>query len=217
MRRSRFPAALTLVVALTSLSCTPSQSDSQTPNSESSGGDQTTSELSAAERADLLFVREEEKLARDVYTALADGRPIFDNIASSEQTHFDAIGDLLVTYRLDDPSADLDPGEFHNADLQKLYGDLVKQGRESPDAALEVGCLIEELDINDLAATAAATTHPDIKTVYENLTRGSRNHLRAFYGNLTSGGGDYTPVHLDQATFDEIVSSDKERGGGMGR
>ncbi|MEZ4234007.1 MAG: DUF2202 domain-containing protein [Polyangiaceae bacterium] len=217
MREARYvPVALAFTLALSSLGCTTTQSDSQSPNgNQSPNGQSNSSQLSAAERADLLFTREEEKLARDVYGALADGRPIFDNIGSSEQRHFDAIGDLLVTYDLEDPAAGLKPGEFSNPELQKLYDDLVAQGGVSGDAALEVGCLIEELDINDLDGTLANTTHADIQNVYENLQRGSRNHLRAFYGNLTAGGGDYTPVHIDQATFDQIVNSEKEMGGGM--
>lgn len=217
MRQSHLvPVALAFALATTSVGCTTSQSDSQTPNGDQSpSGQSSSSELSVAERSDLLFIREEEKLARDVYTALADGRPIFDNISSSEQRHFDAVGDLLVAYGLEDPAADLKPGEFANPELRKLYTDLVSQGSASADAALEVGCAIEELDIKDLDGALANTTHSDIRTVYENLQRGSRNHLRAFYGNLTSGGGDYTPVHIDQATFDEIVSSEKEMGRGM--
>ncbi|MCA9647058.1 MAG: DUF2202 domain-containing protein [Polyangiaceae bacterium] len=213
MRRFRFvPVILSAALALTSVACTQGQSDTQTPHGNSS---QSPSALSAAEQEGLIFTREEEKLARDVYSALADGRPIFDNISSSEQRHFDAIGDLLDKYGLEDPTVGLGAGQFSNPDLQKLYDDLVAQGSHGPDDALEVGCLIEELDIHDLDSALAATTHSDIQSVYENLQRGSRNHLRAFYGNLTSGGGDYTPVHLDQTRFDQIVSSEKEMGGGM--
>ncbi|MGE0321052.1 MAG: DUF2202 domain-containing protein [Polyangiaceae bacterium] len=212
MRKSRFvPVLLAVGLALTSAACTQGQSDTQTPDGNQSQG---PSRLSATEQQALLFTREEEKLARDVYDALADGRPIFDNISASEQRHFDAIGNLLDTYGLEDPTSGLAPGEFSNPDLQKLYNDLVAQGSASSDAALEVGCLIEELDIRDLDQALSSTTHSDIQGVYENLQRGSRNHLRAFYGNLTSNGGDYTPVHLEQATFDQIVNSDKETGGG---
>ncbi|MDP2030099.1 MAG: DUF2202 domain-containing protein [Thiobacillus sp.] len=52
-------------------------------------------------KTDLLFMREEEKLARDVYLTLYEtwGLAVFSNIASSEQSHMDALLKLLRTYR----------------------------------------------------------------------------------------------------------------------
>lgn len=169
--------------------------------------------LSDDEAATLRFVREEEKLARDVYGALADYGQVFANIQASEQRHFDTMGELIVTYGLEDPAAGTAPGEFTNPDLQALYDELVTRGAPDRLAALGVGCAIEELDIRDLDDAIAATTHADIATAYENLMLGSRNHLRAFYGQLTTSGGSYTPIYIDQVTFDAIVSSPKEQGG----
>ena len=56
--------------------------------------------LSAAERAGLIYMYEEEKLARDVYNALYDKwkLPVFRNIASSEETHMESIALLLDRY-----------------------------------------------------------------------------------------------------------------------
>lgn len=190
------------ISAAFALGCT----DSESP-SDPSGG------LSEREQADLLFTREEEKLARDVYDALDGYGQAFVNIQSSEQRHFDAVGTLLVTYGLPDPAAGQPIGSFVDPRLQELYDELVARGAPSRLAALGVGCTIEELDLRDLVVAQAQTTRADIRTVYDNLLLGSRNHLRAFYGQLVAAGGAYTPIYLDQPAFDAIVSSPREQGG----
>ena len=174
----------------------------------------TASELNGDEVAGLLWMREEEQLAHDVYAVLGDlwGLRIFENIAASETTHIDAVSGLLDRYGIDDPADGAAPGTFTNPTLQGLYDDLIADGSRSLDAALGVGALIEELDISDLQDRSAATEIPDITTVYANLLRGSRNHLRAFTSQLELRGTTYEPTQLDSATFDAIVSSETERG-----
>jgi hypothetical protein len=161
-------------------------------------------------------MREEEQLAHDVYVALGDmwDLRIFDNISSAETAHVDAVSGLLDLHGLDDPAAGNDTGTFTDPALQRLYDQLVEDGSRSLEEALEVGAFIEELDLVDLAARSAATGTPEISRVYANLERGSRNHLRAFVSQLDSRGVTYEPTQLDSATFDAIVSSDTERGGG---
>lgn len=91
----------------------------------------------------------------------------------------------------------------------------MSQGSPSQAAALAVGVEIEEieeLDIRDIDELKKAVTHQDILATYENLTRGSRNHLRSFYGKLVAAGGAYTPKYLDAASFKTIVESSAERG-----
>ena len=172
--------------------------------------------LSAEEQQYLRFTREEEKLARDVYGALGTAHPSFSNVASSEQTHMDAVATLLTRYAVDDPALGKSAGAFTDATLQKLYTDLVAAGTRSQIEALRVGVEIEELDIVDIERGRAKTTRADIVTTMDNLTRGSRNHLRTFYSNLQVVGGSYTPKHLDQASFDAIVTSARETGGAGG-
>lgn len=171
-----------------------------------------STELSAAESDSLLFTREEEKLARDVYTKLQGKDPVFENIAASEQTHMDAVATLLDRYGLSDPAKGKAAGEFTNTSLQALYDRLNQEGSASTIAALQVGLEIEELDLRDIEQASAAVTHPDILRVYEQLTRGSRNHLRAFYARLTALDATYTPKYLDAATFDQIATSSRETG-----
>mgnify|MGYP001172364307 CR=1 FL=1 len=168
--------------------------------------------LSAAERDGLAFTREEEKLARDVYAALRAHDRSFDNIAQSEQTHMDAVGTLLTRYALPDPAAGNGPGVFADPALQALHDSLVRRGTPSLLDALAVGVEIEELDIHDIDEAGKVVSHPDIVETYANLTRGSRNHLRAFYSKLRAAGGTYTPKHIDEATFRAIVESPTERG-----
>ena len=156
------------------------------------GGVQLTaipaSDLSAEEAAALLYMREEEKLARDVYNQLYAlwGQPVFQNIAASEQTHTDEIKLLLDRYGLADPA--LGPGQFTDANLQALYDQLIAQGSVSLTDALNVGALVEQTDIADLQARLAQTDNADIQLVYNNLMNASYNHLAAFTGEQGGNG-----------------------------
>jgi hypothetical protein len=145
-----------------------------------------TGTLTDVEKYWLTYLREEEKVARDVYLYQNDkwNLRIFKNIAASEQQHMDAIKVLLDRYSIPDPAADTGPGEFTNPDLQQLYDDLIQQGSISKAEALEVGVIIEETDIDDLNEAIAAAGHNDIKTVYSNLLQGSLHHLGAFESGL---------------------------------
>lgn len=164
--------------------------------------------LSAEEIAGLSFMREEEKLARDVYLNMADlwDARVFSNIAASEQKHMDAVGTLLTRYGIADPAAGNGIGEFSNAELQALYDDLMVMGSQSLTDALQVGALIEETDIEDLIHELAVVKHSDIKRVYTQLEQGSENHLRAFTSNLSVQGAAYEPQVLDQETYGDIAS-----------
>jgi hypothetical protein len=156
-----------------------------------SGSDQSPGDIQATPLTDdeiywLTYLREEEKLARDVYLFLYDewNMRIFKNIAASEQKHMDAVETLLERYTVTDPSAGKGLGEFSNQDLQDLYDDLIQKGELSKIDALEVGVIIEVTDIDDLEEGIETTTHNDIKTVYSNLLKGSLNHLTAFESEL---------------------------------
>lgn len=187
--------------------------DASTARDAATGADASSAALSQQEQSDLRFLREEEKLARDVYTALTGQvAMVFTNIASSEQRHMDQVLALLVTYNVPDPAAGMAPGRFADPALQTLYTTLVQQGGASSNAALAVGAEIEELDIADIRRLRTHTTRPDILAVYDSLELGSRNHLRTFYSRITAAGSTYTPTHLDQASFDAIVNSPREMG-----
>ena len=138
--------------------------------------------LSAGEVSAVTYMREEEKLARDVYGTLADtsGNPVFTRIAASEQRHMDALGRVITRYHLPDPVTGKAVGQFENPTLQRLYDALIAKGGTSPAAALEVGRSIEKLDIADLQERQATLKHADVRWVFGQLERGSNMHLRAF-------------------------------------
>jgi hypothetical protein len=165
-------------------------------------------------------MREEEKLARDVYLTF-DGMyselPIFENIGESEQRHMDAIKKLLDKYDLDDPAEGNGIGEFTNQDLQNLYYQLIEEGEQSLIDALIVGGKIEEIDIIDLKEYIEQTDKPDLKKVYGNLLDGSKNHLRAFVRELKKQGVTYEPFYLSQEEFDEIINDNNGNGQRWGR
>ena len=172
------------------------------------------SALSAAEADSLAFMREEEQLAHDVYAVSATlwSTPVFANITASEATHSAAVKALLDRYQQADPLAGLAAGTFKSPAFQTLDDTLVAESRSSLTDALKVGARIEELDMRDITAQKAGIDNADILMVYDNLLRGSRNHLRAFMKVLVQQGGSYVPQHISQAEFDAIVNSPVETG-----
>lgn len=169
--------------------------------------------LSSEESDGLLFMREEEKLARDVYIYMFTqwNLNVFDNISQSEQIHTDAILALLERYGIVDPVGDNDEGVFEDAYLQTLYDNLIIKGSLSLVGALYVGAEIEEIDLIDIQNQVDLLEgNEDIATVYKNLIEGSKNHLRAFVKNLASQGVDYSPLHLSQDEYDAIIKTDNE-------
>ncbi len=172
-------------------------------------------DLDTVELEGLLLMREEEKLARDVYLTLADqwGIRVFDNIARSEETHMSAVADLLERYDIEDPVTSNEVGAFTSSSMQKLYDDLVASGSKSYSDALAIGAKIEELDIADLQRLIEATDNEDIRLVYENLLNGSKNHLRAFDMQLQTAGITYYPEHLSAAEYEDIIMQQSRVGG----
>lgn len=156
-------------------------------------------------------LREEEKLAHDVYVALSPHDAVFTMISKSEQVHFDSVGTLLTTYQIDDPSLGKAQAEFTSGAMQSLHDQLVGKGM-TRQAALEVGAEIEELDIADIKKGRALTDAADVLAVLDRLEKGSRNHLREFHAKLTADGVTYVPTHLSQADYDAIVTSPHEMG-----
>ncbi len=164
--------------------------------------------ISDAEKEGLLKMREEEKLAHDVYTTLGDywSQRVFMNISNSEQTHTDAVKFLLAQYGIDDPAQN-SIGKFSDSELQALYTELVTLGKTSLVNGLIVGATVEDLDIFDLNNLLKSTSNPDIIRVYENLKRGSENHLRSFNKLITNNGGKYVPKYISDNEFQLIISN----------
>ena len=176
----------------------------------------TTVELTAEEKQDLLYMREEEKLARDVYDYMYAkySLNVFKNIGKSEQKHMDKLLVLINKYDLEDPVA-LSPeaGKFGNEDLQTLYDALIAKGDVSLEEALVVGATIEDVDIFDLDNAIDKTNNADILDAYANLNCGSRNHMRAFYGQLDALNITYEAQYVSQIKLEEVLNGDHEQCG----
>ena len=176
----------------------------------------TGTTLDDTEAAELLYMREEEKLARDVYLSLYEQwqLPVFSNIANSEQNHTEAVARSLARYGLEDPITNAAVGEFSDPSLQQLYDELITEGSQSLAAALAVGAKIEEIDIADLETAMANTDNADLDLLYDRLQNGSENHLRAFTGTLSQQTGQtYQPEVLSPEEYDEILGESGDRGG----
>lgn len=189
------------------MSCKKSDSNNITPSA-------TTTTLTDYEKESLLHMREEEKLARDVYSYMLNkwGLNIYSNIGSSEQKHMDAVLGLLNTYGIADPVGNNAAGVFKNAELQTLYNTLIAKGDISLMDALTVGATIEDMDLYDIRIAKEKISNADIISVYDNLAKGSRNHMREFYSQITNRSGSYTPQYITQSEMDAIINSPKEMG-----
>jgi hypothetical protein len=193
--------------------------------------------LDAGETQHLTFMREEEKLARDVYLTFATiypSAPTFSTIANnSEQTHTDAVRDLLIKYGVADPNPGTNNlpasiGVFTGADygwyFREKYSALVGKGRLGLLDALYVGAFIEELDMLDIVncpkvivdsspligpggCGLAYTDEKAIKNVYNNLLDGSKNHLRSYVKSIEViiGAGKYVAQVLTQREVNTIL------------
>jgi len=148
--------------------------------------------VTEAEAAGLLFMREEEKMARDVYANLYAKykSPVFGNITKSENAHMLAVLRLITVFKITDNSTN-NPGKFTNTHIKDLYQQLITMGNISLIDALKVGVLIEQTDISDLDKELLTVKNSSIKTVYTNLKAGSNAHLKAFIWNLKVQGVVY--------------------------
>ena len=155
----------------------------------------------------LTYLRQEEKLAHDVYLALGEKWKLrmFQNIAAAETRHTQAVAALMKAHDIPDPVAEMEPGDFADKALQKLHDQLVESGSKSLADALKVGAQIEEMDIADLDRLIADTDDENVKTIYERLRCGSANHLRAFNRQLTHRGIEYTPQHLTAEAYQKVL------------
>ena len=174
------------------------------------GGQQAITELSTGEAGDLQFMREEEKLARDVYLTMdeywGDLTPVFANIAMSEEIHTSTVDYILDKYGVEDPVINDSVGVFTNKGLQELYDQLVTKGSSSFIDALYVGALIEEKDMKDILAAINATDERAIVIAYSNLLDGSKNHLRAFVRVIEAQGLAYEAQYLEDEEVELILN-----------
>ena len=162
--------------------------------------------LSQNEITGLYLMREEEKMAHDVYAFFYAKFNVrtFGNISKSENRHKTAVLRLINYFGLTDPSNQT-TGVFTNQEMQKLYNKFTTEAITAIDA-LKIGAFIEEYDIADLRKLIDETQNADIKFVYGNLLRGSTFHLRAFTGVLKVRGVTYIPTILSQEDYNALIA-----------
>lgn len=201
----------TLLIVSLSLILVVSACSSDNPEPIEIDNSETGVVLTQIEKEALIFMLEEERLARDVYDHLFAkwGLSQFENISISEQSHMDAVENLLKQYEL--PYSILEAGTFQNAALQGAYDSLVAQGDVDLVGALTSGATIEDLDIFDLENWMGQIQNDVILNVFSKLQCGSRNHLRAFTNSLDREGETYTPQFISQTEYEQILLSDQER------
>lgn len=169
-------------------------------------------EINPADMEALVFMREEEKLARDLYLSFYElwGLNTFQNIARSEQLHSEAVLELINRYGVSDPFTD-QIGVFTNPDLRELYDRLLAQGSQSLLEAIKAGAAVEEIDIFDLESHLAQTENPAVQQVFNHLLRGSSNHLRTFSVVFQKQTGEiYVPQYLDQYAYQAVIAAASE-------
>lgn len=172
-----------------------------------------TQALNDSDKEALLFMLEEEKLARDTYVFLDNLWSInqFANIKNSEQSHMDAVESLLVQYGIEYEI--LPAGQFANTALQDFYDQFISDGSKSVANALQIGATIEDLDIVDLQEYIDETSNPSLIAVFENLKCGSTNHLRAFLKGIKNLGDTYTPQFLSVESYNSIINATNQKCG----
>lgn len=168
-------------------------------------------ELSSTEITQLHYLIEEEKMARDVYSYLYELHDlfIFNNIAGSEQKHMYFVQEIMEKYNVENPVLEK-PGFFANQEIQELYNSLISKGEISLKEALVVGATIEDLDIYDLEQAYLSTEKSDLQSLYQKLTCGSRNHMRAFTGQLANLGETYEPQYISNESYAIIIAGSHE-------
>ncbi len=202
MKRQTAPISLILAMGLFTLLLVSCKKDTEIT---------TTTPLTDSDKNALLFMLEEEKLARDTYTYLWEVWQInpFTNIKSSEQSHMDAIAQVLTSYGIQ--YTILPAGQFADSLLLNFYNQFVTSGSINSSNALQIGATIEDLDISDLEEYTAQSTNETVINVFNSLECGSRNHLRSFVSSIVSAGGSYTPQFISQDYYGIIISSSNEK------
>lgn len=188
-------------------------SGEQTALEEAAGAGSVAAAATLSERDSngLAFIWEEEKTARDLYTALYEkySDPIFSDLARSEQSHMDQARAIMDQYGLvapGNPGKD-EQGIFENQTLQKIYDELLARGSASHEDALKAAATFEEISIIDLKKEIYATQAEDAKAMYQGLFAGSQKHLRSYVRDLYDLNIKYDPQYMERDEFEGIVQA----------
>ncbi len=162
------------------------------------------SELSQDLKESIAHMYNEEGLAYDVYMNIYKIQAVqqLQNIAmNSEIKHIDAVNDLAIKYDLnitDYPDLPapysvegIGDGNYSVEAINVLYDILYTKGIQSRQDALEVGCMVEIVDIDDLdryIILATESNATDVLDVFNFLITGSYKHYQQFDQGLKDMG-----------------------------
>lgn len=146
-------------------------------------GQSPTVELTEVQKATILYIYQEEKVARDVYITFGNLYPkqkTFKSIQKSEQNHMDAVKKLCIKYDIDISGINEGAvGDFVLPELQELYDIYIELGSKTELESLYVAETIEIIDIQDLE-DASIGMPSDVQRTFFRLKKGAENHLRRF-------------------------------------
>ena len=162
------------------------------------------STLTQALKDSITYMYSEEGLAYDVYMNIYKIQAVqqLQKIAeNAEAKHIDAVNELAIKYDLSMtqyPDTDvpysiegISSGVYPVEHVQYLYDLLYNKGIQSQKDALEVGCMVEVVDIDDLdkyIVLAEEANASDVLTVFNFLRDGSYSHYWAFNEGLKNMG-----------------------------
>lgn len=165
--------------------------------------------IPTSEKNAIIYNLEEKKLSHDLYVAFESkwDAQIFENIARTEQDHFNYLLKLTQELGIEVPATILsnEKGIYYNPNLQEEYNTMLASGSKSLIDALTIGAKMEEMDIVDLHKVMDVTNETKVFLAYDRLYNTTRNHLRAFVRNLNAQGIDYSPVMLARDEYDKII------------
>jgi len=155
----------------------------------------------------ITYMYSEERLAYDVYINIYQKRALkqLTNIATNAETkHIEKVDELAVKYDLNitrypdtntpystDDLKRYGSGQYPVTPIQDLYNLLYDKGIQSDKDALEVGCMVEVVDIDDLdkyIKQAKTSNASDVITIFEFLRDGSYKHYWSFDKGLKNIG-----------------------------
>ncbi|MEN8727783.1 MAG: DUF2202 domain-containing protein [Sulfurovum sp.] len=166
--------------------------------------DAPVSILSQELKDSITYMYNEEGLAYDVYMNIYKVQPVnqLQNIAmNSETKHIEEVNNLAIKYDLNMtqyPDTDvpysiegIGDGNYSVEPIQDLYTLLYDKGINSRQDALEVGCMVEVVDIDDLdeyIELAEESNASDVLAVFNILISGSYKHYWTFHDALIGMG-----------------------------
>lgn len=185
------------------------------------------------EQTHLVFICEEEKLARDVYHLFSRRFPelgVFAELEAAKESGRCTVEELLRRYRVSIPRVNDNVGVFswgiYGRHFTEKFLVLSNQGSLNPLSALYAGAFIEELNIIDInqcpkvivdvdngindasACGMKYTDNPAIRAAYDELLAESRRHLQILVNNIEqrTGPGSYRAQLLQPEDLASIVA-----------